>query len=280
MARILDGKKRAKEIEEALKKEVLKLKVRGILPALDVILAGEDPAAMAYVKMQKKACERIGIRSTVHKLGASVSQEDLLELIEKLNNDPEVHGILVQLPLPEQIDEHLVLRSVAPEKDVDCFNPHNMGGVVNGQYHFAPSTPLGIMKLLEMEGIQVRGLDVTIVGHSNIVGKPMALLLLNENATVSVCHIDTRDVKKYTREADMVIVAVGKPGLITADMVKEGAVVIDVGMNKVEDGYVGDVDFEGVSEKVKAITPVPGGVGPMTIATLMSNTIKAAGGHV
>ncbi|MEC9488346.1 MAG: bifunctional 5,10-methylenetetrahydrofolate dehydrogenase/5,10-methenyltetrahydrofolate cyclohydrolase [Halanaerobium sp.] len=280
MGRILDGRKRAEEIEEDLKRVVLQLKVSGVVPTLEVILVGEDPAARAYVKMQKQACERVGIRSKVHELAADISQEELLGLIARLNEEPEVHGILVQLPLPAQIEQNDVLWAIAPEKDVDCFNPDNMGGVVTGDFRFAPSTPLGIMKLLEMEGIEVRGLDVVIIGHSNIVGKPMALLLLNKNATVTVCHIDTKDIKGFTRSADMVVVAVGKPNLITEDMIKEGAIVIDVGINKVEGDIVGDVDFAAVKKRAGAITPVPGGVGPMTIATLLTNTVKAAGGHV
>ncbi|WP_024788038.1 MULTISPECIES: bifunctional methylenetetrahydrofolate dehydrogenase/methenyltetrahydrofolate cyclohydrolase FolD [unclassified Lebetimonas] len=274
--RILDGKKLSEKIKNKVKEEVDKLKKEGITPGLAVILVGNDPASQTYVKMKKGACEKVGMYSVVHEFPESISEKELLTTIEMINKNPNLHGLLVQLPLPKHIDTTKVLEAVAPEKDVDGFHPYNMGKLFEGLESFAPCTPLGVMELFKEYNIDVKGKDVCIVGASNIVGKPMFSLLLNAWATVDICHIETKDLATHTKRADIVIVGVGKPNLITADMIKEGAIVIDIGINKLKNGkIVGDVDFERVSKKASFITPVPGGVGPMTIAMLLKNTIKA-----
>ncbi len=274
---ILDGKALSDKIKNRIKEETKKLKEKGIVPGLAVILVGDDPASHTYVRMKEKACETTGIYSIVHKMPSDISEEKILETIRMINNNPNIDGILVQLPLPPQIDTQKVLETIVPEKDVDGFHPFNVGKLVLGLDGFVPCTPLGVMRLLEEYEIDPKGLDVCVVGASNIVGKPMLNLLLNAFATVDICHIFTKDLASHTKRADMVIVGVGKPNLITADMVKEGAIVIDIGINRLEDGrLVGDVDFENVAPKTSYITPVPGGVGPMTIAMLLENTLKAA----
>ena len=275
---ILDGKSLAKQIREELKKEIegyLKQGHRN--PNLVVILVGEDPASQVYVENKRKACKEVGINSMVFKLPENTTQTELLELIGKFNGDEDIDGILVQLPLPSHINTQEIIEAINPHKDVDGFHPENMGKLATGKDDgIIPCTPLGIWIMLKHYKIPTFKRDVVIVGASNIVGKPMGLLFLkNEEAPVSICHINTRDLKSYTRRAEILIVAVGKPGLITADMVKEGAVVIDVGINRLEDGsLVGDTDFEALKEKVSAITPVPGGVGPMTVASLLLNTVN------
>jgi methylenetetrahydrofolate dehydrogenase (NADP+)/methenyltetrahydrofolate cyclohydrolase len=274
---ILDGKKLSAKIKEEVKKEVEELKKEGVTPGLAVILVGNDPASHTYVGMKSKACKETGIYSVVHEFPESISEKELLSTIEMINENPNIHGLLIQLPLPKHIDTTKVLEAVSPAKDVDGFHPYNMGRLVEGLDTFAPCTPLGVMELFKEYDINVYGKDVCVVGASNIVGKPMWALLVNEMATVDICHIATKDLKSHTSRADIVIVGVGKPNLITADMVKDGVIVVDIGINKLPDGrLVGDVDFENVSKKASYITPVPGGVGPMTIAMLLKNTVKAA----
>jgi len=273
---ILDGKKLSEKIKKEVKLETEKLKEKGITPGLAVILVGEDPASKVYVNMKSKACENSGIKSFLYKFDENIKEEELLLKIEEINKNPDIHGLLVQLPLPNHINTTKILESVAPEKDVDGFHPYNVGRLVTGLDSFAPCTPLGVMELFKEYNIDVKGLDACVVGASNIVGKPMQALLLNQFATVDICHIYTKNLAEHTKRADIVIVGVGKVNLITADMVKEGAIVVDIGINKLDNGkLVGDVDFENVSKKVSYITPVPGGVGPMTIAMLLKNTIKA-----
>ncbi len=274
---ILNGKKLSEKIKLEVKKEAENLKKEGITPGLAVILVGEDPASQVYVKMKAKSCKDSGIYSVVHEFPETISQEELLDTIKRINKNPNIHGLLIQLPLPKHIDPTIVLEAVAPEKDVDGFHPYNVGRLVAGLDSFAPCTPLGVMEMFKEYNIDVKGLDACVVGASNIVGKPMQALLLNEFATVDICHIHTKDLAAHTKRADIVIVGVGKPNLITADMIKEGAIVVDIGINRLDNGkLVGDVDFENVSKKTSFITPVPGGVGPMTIAMLLKNTIKAA----
>ncbi len=275
--RILDGKALSNKIKLNLKKKVSKLNSKGITPGLAVILIGDDPASFTYVNMKEKACTTTGIYSIVHKMPIDISQEKILETIKMMNNNPNIDGILVQLPLPAQINETAILDAIDPKKDVDGFHPYNMGRLVAGLDSFVPCTPLGVMKLLEEYKIDPKGMNVCIVGASNIVGKPMLNLLLNKFATVDICHIHTKDLKSHTLRADMVIVGVGKVNLITSDMVKDRAIVIDIGINRLENGkLVGDVDFGNVADRCSFITPVPGGVGPMTIAMLLANTIKSA----
>ena len=275
--KLIDGKAISDKIKSNLKDEVKKLKAKGITPGLAVLLVGDDPASHTYVKMKESACEKTGIYSIVHKMPSDISQEKIIQTIQMMNKNPNIDGILVQLPLPKHIDSNLILQTIDPKKDVDGFHPYNVGKLTLGLDGFVPCTPLGVMYMLKEYDIDPKGLDVCVVGASNIVGKPMHNLLLNEFATVDICHIYTKDLKEHTKRADMVIVGVGKPNLITADMVKDGAIVIDIGINRLEDGrLVGDVDFENVSKKCSYITPVPGGVGPMTIAMLLQNTIKAA----
>ncbi len=254
-----------------------KLKEKGIKPGLAVIIVGDDPASRVYVNNKKKACEEIGIYSEEYALPAETPQSELLELIDTLNATDTISGILVQLPLPKHFDEKLILNRISPEKDVDAFHPVNVGKIMIGDFDFLPCTPAGVMELIAESGVEVAGKNCVVVGRSNIVGKPQAMLLLHKNGTVTICHSKTRDLKAKCLEADILVAAVGVESLITADMVKEGAVVIDVGMNRNSEGKLcGDVDFEGVSKVAGAITPVPGGVGPMTIAMLMKNTVKAA----
>ncbi len=274
---ILDGKALSDKIKANIKEETSRLKHEGIVPGLAVVLVGDDPASHTYVRMKERACEATGIYSIMHKMPNDISEERILETIRMMNNNPNIDGILVQLPLPPQIDTQKVLETIDPSKDVDGFHPYNVGKLVLGLDGFVPCTPLGVMKLLQEYKIDPKGLDACIVGASNIVGKPMLNLLLNEFATVDICHIFTKDLKSHTKKADLLIVGVGKANLITKDMVKEGAIVVDIGINRLDDGkLVGDVDFENVAPVTSYITPVPGGVGPMTIAMLLSNTLKAA----
>ena len=277
MAAIIDGKAVSARLRQEMKGEVAALQAKGITPGLAVVLVGEDPASQVYVRNKIRACEELGIRSQDHRLPADTTQERLLELIGELNGDPAVHGILVQLPLPKQISDQAVIAAIDPKKDVDAFHPQNVGKIVQGNYDFLPCTPAGVMALLRSTGVPVAGKECVVIGRSNIVGKPMALLMLHEHATVTICHSRTRDLAEVCRLADILIVAIGKARFVTADMVKEGAVVIDVGMDRDENGKLcGDVDFAGVEPKAGYITPVPGGVGPMTITMLMQNTITAA----
>ena len=277
MAAIIDGKAVSARLRQEMKGEVAALQAKGIAPGLAVVLVGEDPASQVYVRNKIRACEELGIRSQDHRLPADTTQERLLELIGELNGDPAVHGILVQLPLPKQISDQAVIAAIDPKKDVDAFHPQNVGKIVQGNYDFLPCTPAGVMALLRSTGVPVAGKECVVIGRSNIVGKPMALLMLHEHATVTICHSRTRDLAEVCRRADILIVAIGKAKFVTAGMVKEGAVVIDVGMDRDENGKLcGDVDFAGVEPKAGYITPVPGGVGPMTITMLMQNTITAA----
>ncbi|MDM5264589.1 bifunctional methylenetetrahydrofolate dehydrogenase/methenyltetrahydrofolate cyclohydrolase FolD [Sulfurovum sp. XTW-4] len=275
---LIDGKSLAKKVQTTVATEVAKLKQeKNIVPGLAVILVGDDPASHAYVKMKAKACENVGFYSITHNMPDTISQDEIIATIEMMNNNPRIDGILVQLPLPKQIDTDKILEVIDPKKDVDGFHAYNVGRLVTGLDSFVACTPLGVMKMFEEYEIDLRGKDVCVVGASNIVGKPMASLLLNAEATVTITHIHTKDLKAHTSKADIVVVGVGVPGLIKEDMVKEGAIVIDIGINRIEDGsLVGDVDFKNVSPKCSYITPVPGGVGPMTIAMLLSNTLKSA----
>ncbi|HEF1804900.1 TPA: bifunctional methylenetetrahydrofolate dehydrogenase/methenyltetrahydrofolate cyclohydrolase FolD [Campylobacter jejuni] len=275
---LLDGKALSAKIKEELKEKNQFLKSKGIESCLAVILVGDNPASQTYVKSKAKACEECGIKSLVYHLNENTTQNELLALINTLNHDDSVHGILVQLPLPDHICKDLILESIISSKDVDGFHPINVGYLnLDLESGFLPCTPLGVMKLLKAYEIDLEGKDAVIIGASNIVGRPMATMLLNAGATVSVCHIKTKDLSLYTRQADLIIVAAGCVNLLRSDMVKEGVIVIDVGINRLESGkIVGDVDFEEVSKKSSYITPVPGGVGPMTIAMLLENTVKSA----
>ena len=287
-AEIIDGKKIANTIRQELAEEIEKLKAEhNVIPGLAVVLVGENPASQVYVRMKNKACHDIGIYSEQHTLSAETSETALLKLVNDLNHNDKIHGILVQLPLPDHIDEHKVLNTILPEKDVDGFHPVNIGKLLIGEKGFRPCTPYGVQKMLVYSGIELEGASVVIVGRSNIVGKPLASMLMQKqkdaNATVTVCHSRTKALPSVTRQADILIAAIGRPEMITADMVKEGAIVIDVGVNRVDDpsskrGYklVGDVKFDEVSQKCKAISPVPGGVGPMTITMLLYNTVESA----
>jgi methylenetetrahydrofolate dehydrogenase (NADP+)/methenyltetrahydrofolate cyclohydrolase len=286
-ARIISGTQIAKEISEELKQEVAGLKAQhGLVPGLATVLVGEDSASQVYVGSKVRMCQQLGIYSERHDLPASSPQVDVLALVEKLNRDPHIHGILVQVPLPKHIDENRILLAIDPDKDVDGVHPMNVGRMVVGAPAFLPCTPHGIQVLLERGGVRVEGAEVVVLGRSNIVGKPIANILLQKapgaNATVTVCHSATRDIAAHTRRADILIAAIGKPRMVTADMVKEGVIIIDVGTNEIgrtPEGkriLAGDVDFEAVKDKASAITPVPGGVGPMTIVMLMANTVKAA----
>lgn len=275
--RVIDGRKIAQEIEANVKKEVEEFITKhGIKPALATILVGEHPPSKLYVKLKHWACKRVGIASEDHKFPHETKQEEVINLIESLNKRPEIHGILVQLPLPKHIDEREVMMRIAPEKDVDGFNPVNMGKMLIGKEGFVPCTPKGIVRALKEFDIEVQGKEVVVVGHSNVVGKPIAAMLLNRNATVKVCHVYTQDLKSHTKEADILIVATGVRGLIKEEMVKQNAIVFDVGITWADDRVYGDVDFENVLPKVKLISPVPGGVGPITIAILMEHTLQAA----
>ncbi len=278
---LLDGKALSAKIEKTVADEVKILKSKtGSVPGLAVILVGQDPASAAYVSMKKKACDRVGFYSVTHEMPEDISQEAIEKTITMMNDNPNIDGILIQLPLPSQIDTTKILELVNPNKDVDGFHPYNVGRLTTGLDGFVPCTPLGVMELLDEYNIDVKGKNCVVVGASNIVGKPMASLLLNANATVEICHIFTDDLKKHTLNADMIFVGAGVINLIKEDMVKDGAVIIDIGINRADNGrLVGDVDFEKVSKKCSYITPVPGGVGPMTIAMLLSNTLKAAQAH-
>lgn len=276
MYRIIDGKAISAAVKEAVKSEVAQLKEKAITTGLAVIIVGEDPASKVYVSNKKKACEALGMISREYALPENTTEDELISLIEKLNSDKEINGILCQLPLPKHINEKKVIDSIIPEKDVDAFHPQNVGKIMIGDYDFVPCTPAGIMEMLKYENIDVSGKRCVVIGRSNIVGKPMAMLLLHKNGTVTVCHSKTENLKEICREADILVAAVGRANFVTADMVKEGAVVIDVGMNRVDGKLCGDVDFDSVKDKTSAITPVPGGVGPMTIAMLMKNTLTAA----
>ncbi|MBQ6818408.1 MAG: bifunctional methylenetetrahydrofolate dehydrogenase/methenyltetrahydrofolate cyclohydrolase FolD [Clostridia bacterium] len=274
--KIIDGKAVSAQIKQQVAVQVSALNEKGIQSCLAVILVGDDPASRVYVNNKKKACEVCGIRSLEYTLSAQTTQDELLALIAKLNQDPDVNGILVQLPLPRHISEDAVISAIDPAKDVDAFHPINVGKIMQGTCTLLPCTPAGIMELIASTEIPVAGKDCVVIGRSNIVGKPMAMLLLHKNGTVTICHSKTKDLKQKCKAADILVAAVGIPKFVTADMVKEGAVVIDVGINRLEDGSLcGDVDFDGVAPIAGAITPVPGGVGPMTIAMLMQNTLTA-----
>ncbi|MBN2721729.1 MAG: bifunctional methylenetetrahydrofolate dehydrogenase/methenyltetrahydrofolate cyclohydrolase FolD [Campylobacterales bacterium] len=275
---LIDGKALANKIHTQIASKVSKLKEeKNIIPGLAVVLVGDNPASHAYVKMKAKACKEVGFYSIVHEMPSTITQEEILATINMMNQNPHIDGILVQLPLPKHIDTNQILEVINPRKDVDGFHPYNVGRLVSGLDSFVACTPLGVMKMFEEYNIDLKGKDVCVVGASNIVGKPMANLLINANATVTVTHIFTKDLASHTRKADIVIVGTGVPKLIKKDMVKDGAIVIDIGINKLEDGsIVGDVDFAEVAPLCSYITPVPGGVGPMTIAMLLSNTLDAA----
>lgn len=280
-ATILDGKQLARQLQAEIAEEVAEfIENNGVVPCLAAVLVGDDPASMAYVRNKQKACERVGIESLLHRLPASASQDELLTLLGRLNKDPAVHGILVQLPLPPHLDAGRLLQAVSPLKDVDGFHAENVGRLVQGRPRFVPCTPLGIQRLLLRNEIPIAGQHVVVLGRSDIVGKPMALLLMQRgsggDATVTVCHSRSRDLPELTRTADVLIVAVGRARFVTADMVRPGAVVVDVGIHRVDDRLVGDVDFDAVRQVASAITPVPGGVGPLTVTMLLENTLRAA----
>ena len=277
-AKIIDGKKIAANVRTEIAERARRLtEETGVVPGLAVVIVGEDPASKVYVRNKKKACEEAGFHSVVVELPEETEQSALLAVLEGLKADPAIHGILVQLPLPRHIDPDAVIAAIPPEKDVDAFHPENVGHIMIGDYRFLPCTPAGVMKLLEAEGIDPAGKECVVIGRSNIVGKPMAMLLLQANGTVTVCHSRTKDLAEVTRRADILVSAVGKAGFVTADMVKDGTVVVDVGMNRNAEGKLcGDVDFAPVAEKASYITPVPGGVGVMTITMLLENTVRAA----
>ena len=275
---IIDGKKVSAEVKEEVRQQTLKLKeTHGITPGLAVVIVGDDPASRVYVNNKKKACELVGFKSEEYALPAETTQQELLNLVETLNNKDDINGILVQLPLPKHLDDKAVIAAINPKKDVDAFHAVNVGEIMLGEYDILPCTPAGVMEMLHSYNIEVSGKNCVVIGRSNIVGKPMAMLLLHENGTVTICHSRTKNLAEVTKQADILVAAVGRPKFVTADMVKDGAVVIDVGMDRDENGKLcGDVDFENVKDKCSYITPVPVGVGPMTIATLMKNTLKAA----
>ncbi len=276
-AKIIDGKSVAASIRAECKARVAALKQQGVVPGLAVVLVGSDPASAVYVRNKIRACEEVGIRSVKRVFPANVGMDELLEAIRALSEDRSINGILVQLPLPKGLDTAAIVKAIPVEKDVDGFHLYNVGGLVVGGTVFPPCTPYGVVKMLEHEGIEIEGKNVVVVGASNIVGKPMALMLMQRDATVCICHAKTRDLAQFTLLADILVVAAGKPNLIVPQMVKTGAVVIDVGINRLPDGrLVGDVDFEGVRKKASHITPVPGGVGPMTVTMLLVNTIASA----
>ena len=277
MAKIIDGKVISAAVKESVAKEVELLKSQGYLPSLAVIIVGEDPASKVYVANKEKACELIGMKSVKYALPENTTNEELLALIDKLNHDETINGILCQLPLPRHLDEKAVIDAIDPVKDVDAFHPVNVGKIMTGDYDFLPCTPAGIMEMLAYENIDIEGKTCVVIGRSNIVGKPMSMLLLHKNGTVTICHSRTKNLKEVCASADILVAAVGKANFVTADMVKDGAVVIDVGINRLDNGKLcGDVNFAEVEPKASYITPVPGGVGPMTIATLMKNTLTAA----
>ena len=274
---IIDGKKVSAEVKEQVRQETLRLKEKhGVTPGLAVVIVGDDPASRVYVNNKKKACELVGFKSEEYALPASTSQEELLDLVRTLNDKQDINGILVQLPLPKHLDDKAVIEAINPVKDVDAFHAVNVGKIMLGEYDFLPCTPAGVMEMLHSYDIPVEGKECVVIGRSNIVGKPMGMLLLHENGTVTICHSRTKNLAAVCARADILVAAVGIPKFVKADMVKEGAVVIDVGMDRDENGKLcGDVDFENVKDKCSFITPVPGGVGPMTISTLMKNTLKA-----
>ncbi|MBT3181875.1 MAG: bifunctional methylenetetrahydrofolate dehydrogenase/methenyltetrahydrofolate cyclohydrolase FolD [Deltaproteobacteria bacterium] len=277
MTNIIDGKKVALKIRDELALEVSKLRENGITPGLAVVLVGTNPASEVYVRMKKKACQKAGIESYSHELPSNIQQDKLLSLIDNLNNDPKVHGILVQLPLSKHLNESIVINHILPEKDVDGFHPISIGKLLLGEKCFRPCTPAGIMELIDSIGIDPKGKQAVVVGRSNIVGKPVSFMLLERHATLTICHSRTKDLPAEVKRADILIAAIGKANFIKGDWIKEGAVVIDVGMNRTSDGkLVGDVEFETAKDRAGAITPVPGGVGPMTIAMLLKNTVEAA----
>ena len=276
MSNIIDGKLVSAAVKERVAAEVKELNQKGISVCLAVILVGSDPASQIYVANKKKACEQLGIISKEYLLPETTTQDELLTLVNELNADASVNGILCQLPLPKGLDEKVVIEAIDPNKDVDAFHPVNVGRIMIGDYDFLPCTPAGVMEMLAYYNIDVCGKECVVIGRSNIVGKPMGMLLLHKNGTVTIAHSKTKDLSEVTRRADILVAAVGKAKFVTADMIKEGAVVIDVGMNRADGKLCGDVDFDAVSEKASYITPVPGGVGPMTIATLMQNTLTAA----
>lgn len=277
MAQIIDGKLVSKEVREKVAKETAELKNKGVTPGLAVIIVGDDPASQVYVRNKERACEEVGFYSEKFALPANTTQEELNNLVKELNKRPEINGILCQLPLPEHLDDKEVINLIDPLKDVDAFHPVNVGEIMIGDYSFLPCTPAGVMELIHHTGVDISGKKAVVMGRSNIVGKPMSMLLLHENATVEITHSKTVNLKEITKTADILVAAIGKAKFVSADMVKEGAVVIDVGMNRDENGKLcGDVDFENVKDKCSFITPVPGGVGPMTISMLMRNTLTAA----
>lgn len=278
MAQIIDGKAISKQVREEIAAEVVSFKEKyGCAPGLAVVIVGNDPASQVYVRNKKRGCEEVGFYSESYELPEKTTQEELIALVEKLNNDEKIHGILVQLPLPKHLNETEVLLKIKPEKDVDAFHPYNVGKIMIGNHDLLPCTPAGVMVLLERSGVDVCGKKCVVIGRSNIVGKPMAMLLLHANGTVTICHSKTQNLKEICREADILVASIGKPEFVTADMVKEGAVVVDVGINRLESGkLVGDVAFAEVEPKASYITPVPGGVGPMTITMLLKNTLTAA----
>jgi methylenetetrahydrofolate dehydrogenase (NADP+)/methenyltetrahydrofolate cyclohydrolase len=283
-AKIISGKEISKEIREELGKEIARLKDKGIVPGLATVLVGEDPASKVYIRNKAKACENLGIYSEQHNLKEATTSQELLDLISKLNEDPKIHGILVQLPLPKHIDEASILYAIDPKKDVDGFHPTNVGLFFTEKRFndmiekglFLPCTPHGIIELLKRSGVEIAGKEAVVLGRSNIVGKPISYLLMANDATVTICHSKTKNLKEVCSKADILVVAIGRAKFVGADMVKDGAVVVDVGVNRTEEGLVGDVDFEKVKERASMITPVPGGVGPMTITMLLVNTVKSA----
>ncbi len=277
MANIIDGKIVSANVKRQVKLENQKLMDMGITTGLAVVIVGDDPASRVYVNNKKKACELVGFKSFEYALPQETTQSQLLELVQALNQDDNINGILVQLPLPKHIDETAIIDAISPDKDVDAFHPINVGKIMVGDYAFLPCTPAGVMELIKSTGVDLTGKDCVVIGRSNIVGKPMAMLLLHSNGTVTICHSKTKDLKSICLNADVIVASVGRPNFVTADMVKQGAIVIDVGINRMADGRLcGDVDFAEVSKKAGYITPVPGGVGPMTIAMLMKNTLTAS----
>ena len=280
MANIIDGKAVSAQVKENIRVETEKLKAQGVEIGLAVVIVGNDPASQVYVRNKEKACETVGFNSFKYALPEETTEEELLALVDKLNNDDRVDGILVQLPLPKHLDDKIIINNIRPDKDVDAFHPVNVGKIMIGDYSFLPCTPAGVMELIKSTGTDITGKQCVVIGRSNIVGKPMAMLLLHKNGTVTICHSKTKDLAQVCAQADILVAAVGRAKMVTAEYVKEGAVVIDVGMNRDENGKLcGDVDFESVKDKAGFITPVPGGVGPMTIAMLMQNTLTAGKEH-
>ena len=277
MATVISRKEVSQKVKGEVREKALALKAKGIDVGLAVVIVGDNPASRVYVNSKKKACEEVGFNSYEYALPEETTQQELLDLVEELNNDEKVNGILVQLPLPKQIDENAIINAISPDKDVDAFHPFNVGKIMIGEYAFLPCTPAGIMELIDSTGVEIAGKSCVVIGRSNIVGKPMSMLLLHRSGTVTVCHSKTKNLKEICQNADILVAAVGRPNFVTGDMVKEGAVVIDVGINRMEDGKLcGDVNFAEAEKKASYITPVPGGVGPMTIAMLMKNTLTAA----